>query len=236
MRRCDTEITVLLWVISVPIPRLPMQRLLALAVVATSFACMESAFAQGSSQGGSEVCLRSGMTVRAIRIETSGGRFKIYFDTASPPLDVGVDDIKSIGQPCAPANQSASANQSAPANQNAAQPAAAPAPDATARSFGIHGSNTIGEQLMPVLIDAYAAKRFGTKPSYRPRAPEQLDIDIVGPGYAAMGRIDLQAKGSSTAVKALLDRTAAIGMASRRAQPQEIEQVATAEHLNLIGA
>ena len=209
--------------IAVPAPCLPLQRVLAVAVFATTLACMDGALAQG----GSDVCLRSGMTVRAIRIEPgAAGRFKLYFDTASPPLEVGADEIRSIGQPCAPAAES----------QRAAQPAAAPAPDTGARSFGIHGSNTIGEQLMPMLLDAYAAKRFGTKPSYRARAPEELDIDILGSGAKPVARIDLQAKGSGTAVKALLDRTATIGMISRRAQPQEVEQVSAMERINLTAA
>ena len=151
-----------------PNRRLPLQRLLALAVFATVLACMDSAFAQS----GSDVCLRSGMTVHAIRIEPNGARFKLYFDTASPPLEVGADEIKSIGERCAGA-----------AASPAGAPVASPKPDAPAQSFaiqsfGIHGSNTIGEQLMPMLIDAYAAKRFGNKPSYRARAPEELDIEI----------------------------------------------------------
>jgi phosphate transport system substrate-binding protein len=195
------------------------------------------------AQSGVDVCLRSGMSVRAVRIEPSEGRFKLYFDAASPPLDVGAGDIQSIGQPCAPAN----------ANRNPAQPTAAPATDAGTQSsstpsFGIHGSNTIGERLMPMLIDAYADKRFGAKPVYNASAPEQLDIDIRGPGSglgsapgsgsgsAPVVRIDLQAKGSGTAVRALLSKAAAIGMASRRALPQEADQVTTAAHLNLLGA
>ncbi len=183
------------------------------------------------AQSGVDVCLRSGMTVRAIRIEPNEGRFKLYFDAASPPLDVGAGDIENIGQPCAPAN----------AKRDPAQAAAAPATDAGTQSFGIqsfgiHGSNTIGERLMPMLIDAYADKRFGTKPVYSASAPEQLDIDLLGPGSAPVARIDLQAKGSGTAMQALLSKAAAIGMASRRALPQEVDQVTTAEHLNLLGA
>jgi phosphate transport system substrate-binding protein len=205
---------------------LPLQRLLALAVFATVLACMDSAFAQS----GSDVCLRSGMTVHAIRIEPNGARFKLYFDTASPPLEVGADEIKSIGERCAGA-----------AASPAGAPVASPKPDAPAQSFaiqsfGIHGSNTIGEQLMPMLIDAYAAKRFGNKPSYRARAPEELDIEIGGTGAAPAARIDLQAKGSGTAIKALLGKAASIGMASRRALPQEVDEVGAAVHLNLIGA
>src|SRR5262249_48010867 len=177
------------------------------------------------ARGGSEVCLRSGMTVHAIRIEPNGARFRLYFDTASPPLDVAADEIKSIGERCAGA-----------AASPAGTPAASPKPDAPAQSFGIHGSNTIGEQLMPMLIDAYAAKRFGGKPSYRARAPEQLDIEIGSGSAAPAAHIDLQAKGSGTAVEALLSKAASIGMASRRALPQEVDEVTTAQHLNLIGA
>jgi phosphate transport system substrate-binding protein len=202
----------------VPTPCLHLQRVLVSVVFATTFASMESAFAQT----GFDVCLRSGMTVHAMRVEPSGGRFKLYIDTASAPLEVGADEIKSLGQACAPAADS----------RSAPQPAAAAAP----RSFGIHGSNTIGEQLMPMLIDAYAKRRFGTKSSYRPRAPEELDIDILEAGARPVARVDLQAKGSGTAVKALLGKAAAIGMTSRRALPQEIEQVTAALKLNLIGS
>jgi phosphate transport system substrate-binding protein len=206
--------------VSVRTPRLPC--LVACAVLAL----VVSAYAESVlAQSGIDVCLRSGMAIRATRIEPNEGRFKLYFDAASPPLDIGAGDIKSIGQPCAPAN----------ASRDAPQPAAASATDAGAQSFGIHGSNTIGERLMPMLIDAYADKRFGTKPVYRAPAPERLDIEILGPGSAPVARVDLQAKGSGTAMEALLSKAAAIGMASRRALPQEVDQVAAAEHLNLLG-
>jgi phosphate transport system substrate-binding protein len=186
--------------------------------------CGDSARAE---QGGIDVCLRSGMAIRAVRIEPSEGRFKLYFNAESPPLDVAAGDIKSIGQPCTPA----SANRDVPP-----QAAAAPAIDVGAQSFGIHGSNTIGERLMPMLIDAYADKRFGTKPLYSAPAPERLDIEIRGPGSAPAARVDLEAKGSGTAMAALISKAAAIGMASRRASPQEVDQVAAAEHLNLLSA
>jgi phosphate transport system substrate-binding protein len=207
--------------VSVRTPRLPCLTACAVLAAVVSIGA-ESTLAQG----GVEVCLRSGIAVRATRIEPGDGRFKLYFDAAIPPLDVSAGDIKSIGQPCAPANPA----------RDAPSPPAASATDPGTQSFGIHGSNTIGERLMPMLIDAFADKHFGTKPLYSAPAPERLGIEVLGPGAAPVARIDLEAKGSGTAVEALLSKAAAIGMASRRALPQEVDQVTAAEHLNLLGA
>jgi phosphate transport system substrate-binding protein len=191
------------------------------------FAHTDNVRAQGAvAPSGVDVCLRSGLAVRAVRIEPGEGRFKLYFNAEGPPLDVAATDIASIGQPCAPAN----------ANRNPPQAAAAPVTAAGPPSFGISGSNTIGERLMPMLIDAFADKRFGTKPLYNAPAPERLDIDIIGPGATPVARIDLQARGSGTAVAALIGKAAAIGMASRRALPPEVDQVTAAEHIDLLSS
>ncbi len=61
----------------------------------------------------------------------------------------------------------------------------------------IKGSDTLGAKLVPQLAEAYKAKNPGTT-------------------------FDIAAEGSTTGIAAIIDGTAQIGMASRRAKPSEI--------------
>lgn len=164
-----------------------------------------------SAESGVHVCLRSGTHVVAVRIEALEGRYRLYLDATGSPLDISADQIKSMGEPCAT--------------------------EFATQRFGIHGSNTIGERLMPMLIDAFAEKRYGARTAYTARAPEELDIKLEQPGKRqVVANIDLQAKGSGTAIDALLQSKATIGMSSRRATSEEAGQIAAAFKTNLFAA
>jgi phosphate transport system substrate-binding protein len=109
-----------------------------------------------------------------------------------------------------------------------------PCPDAPqAPRFGIHGSNTIGERLMPMLIEAYGKKRLGVMPTAKLTAPEEQEITLrSSSGTRAI--IDLHAHGSGTAAPALIDGSAAIGMASRQLNPDEVRLIDQRFNVNVL--
>src|SRR6266576_5501155 len=71
----------------------------------------------------------------------------------------------------------------------------------------IKGSDTLGAKLVPQLAEQFKAQHPGTT-------------------------FDIAAEGSTTGFAALIDKTAAIGMASRPAKPEEVA-AATAKGVNL---
>lgn len=181
------------------------------AIVAFSFS--QHAAAQ---QQQTIFCLADGAKIGAARFETREGKFLLYVVGSTTPLEYPASAIKGINvDPCpvivAPATKTA-----APA---AAVPAAA-VPDA----FGVHGSNTIGERLMPMLIDAYAKQKLGAAPTVRLKGSEEQEILLKSPGGARVA-IDLQAHGSGTAAKDIVDGKAVIGMASRRLTADEVRSI-----------
>ena len=163
-----------------------------------------------------DVCLKGGVHVRASRIDTREGRYVLYTQGSNAPLEVTADQVKSIGVlPCEASSQ---------------QPAVA----AGSPKFGIHGSNTIGERLMPMLIEAYAQKQYGAPLVFKPRAPEEQDIEVRSPGIpGGVAAIDLAAKGSGNSAKGLLDGKALIGMSSRRANDDEAAKISEQLGVNI---
>ncbi|MEO1067297.1 MAG: phosphate ABC transporter substrate-binding/OmpA family protein [Pseudomonadota bacterium] len=87
--------------------------------------------------------------------------------------------------------------------------------------FGVYGSNTVGGQLMPAMVEGYATSLGGSSRLILGSEPEQSKIDILDPSNQKLARIDLKAKGSGTSFPALLDGSASIGMSSRPAKDKE---------------
>ena len=94
-----------------------------------------------------------------------------------------------------------------------------------ATSFGIHGSNTIGAELMPQLIEAYARSRGGRIRAVNGAADDETDITVMGGDGQTEATIDLQAHGSGTATPGLVSGKALVGMASRPLNPAELTQL-----------
>jgi phosphate transport system substrate-binding protein len=78
---------------------------------------------------------------------------------------------------------------------------------AQAEKIVIKGSDTLGAKLVPQLAEAYKAKNPGTT-------------------------FEIAAEGSTTGISALIDKTADIGMSSRRAKPTEMSS-ASANGINM---
>jgi phosphate transport system substrate-binding protein len=99
---------------------------------------------------------------------------------------------------------------------------ACPAPNA----FGVHGSNTIGAELMPRLIEAYAQSLGDRVRISNGADPDVSEIKVAGNDGRNRATIDLQAHGSGTATAGLLSGKALIGMASRPLNEAELAQLA----------
>ncbi|HXW25279.1 MAG TPA: phosphate ABC transporter substrate-binding/OmpA family protein [Xanthobacteraceae bacterium] len=184
-------------------------------LVATALALWLAGSVASLAQQAIDVCLKNGEVVRAQRIELqlSDGKFVVHPQGGGNAIEIAVDQIKQIGAPCAaPRLRSTTA----------------------AQKFGIYGSNTIGERLMPLLIDAFAQKKYGTREVVRPIDPEESTIEVrSSAGADPLAVIDFQSKGSGTSVKALLEKKAVIGMASRRATDEETAKVQARYNINL---
>jgi phosphate transport system substrate-binding protein len=91
---------------------------------------------------------------------------------------------------------------------------------------GIHGSNTVGAELMPRLIEAYAQSRDERARISNGASADEAEIRIVGGDGKVRAVIDLQAHGSATATPGLVSGKALIGMASRPLNAAELAQLA----------
>ncbi len=96
----------------------------------------------------------------------------------------------------------------------------------TAIGFGIHGSNTIGAELMPRIIEAYAQSQSERVRMANGASADETEIRIAGADGRTVATIDLQAHGSGTATPGLLSGRALIGMASRPLNAAELAQLA----------
>jgi phosphate transport system substrate-binding protein len=92
-------------------------------------------------------------------------------------------------------------------------------------AFGIHGSNTIGAELMPRLIEAYAQSRGERVRISNSASPEVAEIKVLGSDGKNSATIDLQSHGSATATPGLASGKALIGMASRALNEGELLQL-----------
>jgi hypothetical protein len=100
-------------------------------------------------------CIADGTQIGVDRFEMKDGKFYLYVQGAAQPLQYPTTSVKGIDVPC-------TSTSPAPAAATAAAGLAPAAVPAVAR-FGIAGSNTIGERLMPMLIDAFGAKHLGRR-------------------------------------------------------------------------
>lgn len=85
----------------------------------------------------------------------------------------------------------------------------------------LHGSNTIGAELVPALAEAFLQRHTGGKPVVRRRtAPDEMSIEARD-GDHVVESIEVYAHGSATAFTDLKDGKCDVGMASRRIHDDE---------------
>jgi phosphate transport system substrate-binding protein len=103
-----------------------------------------------------------------------------------------------------------------------------------AKGFQVHGSNTIGAELMPELIrDFLDLKQANPKPG--PFQNERREIEFQSE-TGARGTIEVFSKGSSTGFEMLKDKKAAIWMSSRPVTSKELAEAREKKLGNLQGA
>jgi phosphate transport system substrate-binding protein len=95
-------------------------------------------------------------------------------------------------------------------------------------AIGIHGSNTIGAQLMPATIERFAEEESYAIEKVVGSDPEEVRFKLVGANGKEAATIDLQSHGSGTAPASLLQRKAQIGEMSRPMKPEEAASIAGA--------
>ncbi len=91
--------------------------------------------------------------------------------------------------------------------------------------LSLSGSNTIGKDLAPALVEGFLRKLGASSIERRAGKPDEMTIEAVLPDGAAA--IEIRAHGSSTAFEALSSGGAEIGMASRRIKTDEARTLAS---------
>ncbi len=161
-----------------------------------------------------DVCLRNGILLRA-PVDARDGKFFVRLPGKDAATDM-TGQIHSVGVPEDPV-----CGASASGEENTVE-------------FGIRGSNTIGERLMPMLIEAYSMKAFGAPPVSKNLEPEHLTIELKKPKASKPAAvIDFRAEGSGTAPPALKTHEIEIGMMSRRIKPEEATEIQAAQNIDL---
>ncbi len=98
-------------------------------------------------------------------------------------------------------------------------------PKPTPVLIGIHGSNTIGAQLMPSTIERFTEEQGYTVEKILGRDAEEVQFRLTDTAGKDVATIDLQSRGSHTAPP---------GLAARHAQIGEMSRPITAEELGTI--
>lgn len=108
----------------------------------------------------------------------------------------------------------------------APNPAPAPAPSGTATSLRFAGSNTIGDKLMPALVQDYIKSKGATNSSRTVTGVDEAVINIRPAVSGLPVQIPISSKGSKTAFEALNAGAAEIGMSSRPISAAELGSLA----------
>ena len=104
-----------------------------------------------------------------------------------------------------------------------------PAPQPEGGEVRIHGSNTIGAQMAPNLIEAFGQSTSRGNVSVVPgRVEEERKIVLAGADPNRAVNVDLESHGSGTAFTSLATKVADLGMASRPVNDKEREAVMAA--------
>ncbi len=104
------------------------------------------------------------------------------------------------------------------------------------KSFGVFGSNTIGDSLMPSLIEAYSFARGAIAEREVGSDAERSIYRLTDQNGAEVASIDLQTSGSSDAFPGLLSGDALIGMSSRPIRSVEVAAFESAGKIGLDSA
>jgi phosphate transport system substrate-binding protein len=88
----------------------------------------------------------------------------------------------------------------------------------------LHGSNTIGQELAPRLVEAFLKKRGYANVELTGTA-EQSRIEARDPADGKLRQVEVRAHGSTTAFADLAAGTCDVGLSSRRIKPEEAAEL-----------
>jgi len=156
-------------------------------------------------------------------------------DSSPPPAAEATPPAAQATPPAAQTTPSAvqatppAAQATPPAAQATPTPSASPQPVSRV-ALRIHGSNTIGKELVPALCEEFLKYQGATSVQRRQRQKEdETDIEGVLPNESADPlTFEVQAHGSKTAFEDLAAGRCEIGMASRQIKSDEAQQCALA--------
>jgi len=122
------------------------------------------------------------------------------------------------------------AAQPSPAAAEAQQAPSPPRQHVSRVVLRLHGSNTIGKELVPALCEEFLKFQGATSIERKPRQKEdETDVEAVLPNQSTEPlTFEVQAHGSKTAFEDLAAGKCDIGMASRQITPEEARQCAMA--------
>jgi glucose/mannose transport system substrate-binding protein len=105
-----------------------------------------------------------------------------------------------------------------------------PAPPGRQVALRLHGSNTIGKEIVPTLCEDFLKYQGATSVQRKPASREdEVDIEAVLPGESSEPvTFEIESHGSSTAFEDLANGKCDIGMSSRQIKRSEAERCASA--------
>ena len=179
------------------------------------------------------------MRVDANRVNCSGAACMLALEAAqgSAPAPAETVAPETVAEPAAePAPETVAEPTPEPTPVAEATPAPEPAATADAgQRFGIHGSRTVGTTLIPSLLQGYA-ESLGASFELIESGEEGIrTVRLTNPDGTLRAEIDLQTKGSGTAVPALIDGVAEIGLTDRPMNDGDIEKLVAAGYDDLRG-
>jgi glucose/mannose transport system substrate-binding protein len=126
--------------------------------------------------------------------------------------------------------QFASLRVIATASTAAATPVPTPERPARQVALRLHGSNTIGRELVPTLCEDFLKYQGATSVQRKPGTREdEVDIEAVLPSESSEPvTFEIESHGSSTAFADLASGKCDIGMSSRQVKPDEAQRCASA--------
>jgi phosphate transport system substrate-binding protein len=131
----------------------------------------------------------------------------------------------STAEAAAPETAAENPVETASVMATAAEAPAAEIPEVT---FGIHGSRTVGTTLIPTLLRGYAEHVGATAEIVATDDPAVRSVRLTNADGSIRAVIDLQTKGSGSAISGLIDGAADIGVTDRPMNSGDIEKLTAA--------
>jgi phosphate transport system substrate-binding protein len=173
------------------------------------------------------------MRVDAKRVNCSGGACMMALEAAQGSAPETAPETATETAPVAEPVAEAAAPEAVTEAIVAAVEVSAATPGDV--KFGIHGSRTVGTTLIPSLLSGYAAHVGATFQQLESGEDGISTIRLTNPDGTLRAEIDLQTKGSGTAIPALIDGVADIGLTDRPMNDGDVEKLTAAGFSDLRG-